>query len=130
MKKLNFLLSISLLVSTSLFAQGTFTLKSSDIDWVMFDIPANENELVTNAGNLELGLAPDGAIQSMTNYGTQGFGGPCPPKGHGIHGYIITVYALKTESLGLDNTADPAIVGFNLWNNVIAKASIVAYYER
>lgn len=98
--------------------------------WVVFDIPSNVNELVTNAGNTALNLAPDGAIQSVTNYGIKGFGGPCPPKGHGIHPYIITVYALETETLGLEDTENPAVVGFNLWNQTIAKASIVTYYER
>lgn len=98
--------------------------------WVVFDIPANVNELVTNAGNVELNLAPKGAIQSITDYGIKGFGGPCPPKGHGFHQYIITVYALKTDKLGLDENINPAIVGFNLWNQTLAKASIVAYYKR
>lgn len=98
--------------------------------WVVFDIPANVNELVTNAGNVALNLAPKGAIQSITNYGIKGFGGPCPPKGHGFHQYIITVYALKTESLGLNSDTNPAVVGFNLWNHTLAKASIIAYYKR
>lgn len=98
--------------------------------WVVFDIPASINELATNAGNVELNLAPKGAIQSITDYGIKGFGGPCPPKGHGLHQYIITVYALKTEKLGLDENINPAIVGFNLWNQTLAKASIVAYYKR
>jgi Raf kinase inhibitor-like YbhB/YbcL family protein len=98
--------------------------------WVVFDIPANVNELATNAGNVELNLAPKGVIQSITDYGIKGFGGPCPPKGHGFHQYIITVYALKTDKLGLDENINPAIVGFNLWNQTLAKASIVAYYKR
>ena len=98
--------------------------------WVVFDIPANINELVTNAGNVDLNLTPKGTIQSKTDYGIKGFGGPCPPKGHGFHQYIITVYALKTDKLGLDENINPAIVGFNLWNQTLAKASIVAYYKR
>ncbi|MDR7127994.1 Raf kinase inhibitor-like YbhB/YbcL family protein [Algoriphagus sp. 4150] len=98
--------------------------------WVVFDIPANVNELVTDAGNVKLNLAPKGAIQSITDYGINGFGGPCPPEGHGFHQYIITVYALKTDNLGLDENINPAIVGFNLWNQTLAKASIVAYYKR
>ncbi|TCI91320.1 YbhB/YbcL family Raf kinase inhibitor-like protein [Tenacibaculum sp. M341] len=98
--------------------------------WVVFDIPSNVTELVTNAGNPKLNLAPKGAIQSLTDYGIKGFGGPCPPKGHGLHQYIITVYALKTDKLGLNDTINPAVVGFNLWNQTIAKASIVAYYKR
>jgi Raf kinase inhibitor-like YbhB/YbcL family protein len=98
--------------------------------WVVFDIPANGNELVTNAGNVKLNLAPAGAIQSITDYGFKGFGGPCPPEGHGIHEYIITAYALKTDKLGLNENTNPAIVGFNLWNQTLAKASIVIYYQR
>ncbi|MDW3194224.1 MAG: YbhB/YbcL family Raf kinase inhibitor-like protein [Cytophagales bacterium] len=98
--------------------------------WVMFDIPATTNELVTNAGNVEMNLAPTGAIQSITNYGVAGYGGPCPPEGHGPHQYVITVFALKTDKLGLDANTNPAIVGYYLGNNTLAKASIVAYYER
>lgn len=98
--------------------------------WVVFDIPANVSELVSNAGNVGAKLVPEMTTQSITNYGTQGYGGPCPPAGHGFHQYIITVYALKTEKLGLDVNTNPAIVGYNLWNNTIAKASIVAYYKR
>lgn len=98
--------------------------------WVVFDIPANVNELVSNAGNVALNLAPNGAIQSTTDYGMKGFGGPCPPEGHGYHEYIITVFALKTDKLGLNDAINPAIVGFNLWNQTLAKASIVMYYKR
>mgnify|MGYP003645947657 FL=1 len=98
--------------------------------WVVFDIPANVNELVKNAGNVSQNLAPKGAIQSTTDYGIKGFGGPCPPEGHGYHEYIITVFALKTDKLGLNDSINPAIVGFNLWNQTLAKASIVMYYKR
>jgi Raf kinase inhibitor-like YbhB/YbcL family protein len=98
--------------------------------WVVFDIPGNINELVTNTGNLTLNLAPKGTIQSATNYGVAGYGGPCPPENHGAHQYIITVYALKTDKLGLDANTNPAIVGYYLWMNTIAKASIVTYYQR
>ncbi len=98
--------------------------------WVVFDIPANVNELKANAGNIEMNLMPKGAIQSLTNYGAKGDGGPCPPEAHGIHQYIITVYALKTDKLGIDSNANPAVAGYYLWSNTIAKASIVSYYQR
>ncbi len=98
--------------------------------WIVFDIPSDINQLVTNAGNTSLQLMPEGAIQSITNFGTGGYGGPCPPENHGLHQYIITVYALKTKKLGLDKDANPAIVGYYLWNNTLAKASLVMYYQR
>ena len=98
--------------------------------WVVFDIPASVSQLASNAGDLAAGLMPEGAIQSVTNYGVAGYGGPCPPEGHGLHQYIITVHALKTETLGLDANTNPAIVGYYLGANTLAKASIVAYYQR
>lgn len=98
--------------------------------WVVFDIPSSLNNIAENAGNITSGIMPEGVIQSVTNYGTPGYGGPCPPENHGIHQYIITVYALKTDKLGLDANANPAVVGYYLWNNTLAKASIVTYYER
>lgn len=98
--------------------------------WVVFDIPSNTNELVAGAGDVASNLAPKGVIQSITDYGAKGYGGPCPPEGHGLHQYIITVYALKIDQLGLDENTNPAVVGYYLWNNTLAKASIVTYYKR
>lgn len=98
--------------------------------WVVFDIPSDINEIVSSAGNVDLGLAPEGSIQSITDYGIKGYGGPCPPEGHGLHQYIITVYALKTDKLGVDENTNAAVVGFYIWNNTLAKASIVSYYQR
>ncbi len=98
--------------------------------WLIFDIPATIKELQSNAGAPGAGLFPKGTIQSITDFGAPGYGGPCPPEGHGFHQYIITVYALKTPSLGLDKHTPPALVGFNLWGNTIEKASLVMYYKR
>ena len=96
--------------------------------WLIFNIPANVTELKSNAGDVSKGIAPAGAIQSVTDYGQAGYGGPCPPPGP-IHEYLITVYALKTK-LNLDKNTTAAIVGFNLNANVIEKASIVMYAKQ
>ena len=98
--------------------------------WLMFDIPANVNSLPTNAGDLYKNLAPSGCIQSVTDFGKPGYGGPCPPEGQGAHRYIITVYALKVDKLNLDKNATPARVGYTLNANVLSKATIMAYYKR
>jgi Raf kinase inhibitor-like YbhB/YbcL family protein len=98
--------------------------------WLIFDIPSNVTELKSGAGNLNLKLAPASAIQSITDFKSQGYGGPCPPPGNGDHKYTITVFALKTEKLGLDANANPALVGFMLGQNTIEKASLVFYYRR
>jgi len=98
--------------------------------WLIFDIPPTIKELKSGAGNLSLNATPMGSIQSITDFKIQGYGGPCPPEGHGFHKYIVTVYALKTDKLGLDAYANPALVGFMLEQNVIAKSSLIFYYKR
>jgi Raf kinase inhibitor-like YbhB/YbcL family protein len=96
--------------------------------WVVFDIPKNINSLIQNAS--ELGTLPKGSIEGTTDYGTSGFGGACPPKGDNAHQYIMTVYALDTEKLGLDKNASPALVGYMLNVHTIGKSSVVGYYKR
>ena len=98
--------------------------------WVIFDIPVSATELKSGAGDPGKSLAPAGAIQSITDFGKGGYGGPCPPEGHGFHTYIFTVYALKVDKLGLDANASPAMVGYYLNANMLEKASIVMYYKR
>jgi Raf kinase inhibitor-like YbhB/YbcL family protein len=98
--------------------------------WVAFDIPAAVTSLDAGSGTPGRTGMPAGAIQSMTDFGAAGYGGPCPPPGHGVHRYIITVFALKTEKLGLDATASAPSVGFNLSQHTLAKASIIFHYGR
>lgn len=98
--------------------------------WVVFDIPNEVNQLEAGAGDVSKKLMHEKAIQSITNYGAPGYGGPCPPENHGIHQYVITVHALSVDQLGLDANTNPAIVGYYIWSNTIEKASIVTYYQR
>jgi len=98
--------------------------------WLIFNIDAGTHALKTDAGNPDKNLAPAGSVQSMTDFGSNGFGGACPPKGAQPHRYVFTVYALDTEHLDLDENSPPAMVGFNLNRHALAKASLVAYYSR
>jgi len=98
--------------------------------WVMFNITSDVNKLKANVGNLESGLAPTGSVQSITSFGLHGFGGACPPEGDRPHAYIFTVYALGVEKLELEANAPPAMVGYYLNANTLAKASMISYYKR
>jgi len=98
--------------------------------WVVFDIPATVQSFASNAGSVEAAIIPKGSIQSTTDFGVAGYGGPCPPEGAGSHQYIFTIHALKVESLGLKADATPAMVGFYMSSNTLGKASIVGYYGR
>jgi Raf kinase inhibitor-like YbhB/YbcL family protein len=98
--------------------------------WVIFNIPANATELVTDAGDPQKHLAPKGSVQSMTDFGKPGFGGPCPPQGDKAHPYIFTVFALDVPALDLNEKANAALVGFMLNAHAIEKASLISYYGR
>lgn len=98
--------------------------------WLVFNIPANVNKLEKGAGSMGSNRAPNQSIQSRTDFGKPGYGGPCPPKGSQPHRYQFTVYALKTEKLPLDEHASAAMVGFYLHQNVIEKAVLHAKYGR
>lgn len=72
--------------------------------------------------DLQLGLLPAGAKEGNTDLGKPGYFGPCPPVGRKHH-YIWTVYALSVDKLPVDAQATPALIGFNLWQHTLAKAS-------
>jgi len=98
--------------------------------WVMFNIPANVTSLPLGVGNPASGQTPKGAVQSKTDFGKPGYGGPCPPKGDKPHRYIFTVYALKVDKIDADENASGALVGFMLNANKLDKASFTATYGR
>ena len=98
--------------------------------WVVFNIPVGTTELKEGAGDAKGALLPPGSVQSVTDFGQPGFGGPCPPVGDKPHRYIFTVHALKLEKLPLEPSASGAMVGFFLGQNTIAKASVTGLYGR
>jgi Raf kinase inhibitor-like YbhB/YbcL family protein len=98
--------------------------------WVVFNIPTSVDSLPKGAGNPQANLAPGGSIQSRTDFGKPGYGGPCPPAGDKPHRYQFTVYALKTDKLPLDENAPAAMVGYYLHQNLIKKTVLKAQYGR
>ncbi len=98
--------------------------------WVVFNLPPSSTSLPTGAGNPTAAALPAGAVQSRTDFGAPGYGGPCPPTGDKPHRYIFTVHALKVDTLPLGPDSTGAMVGFNLYANTLAKASFTATYGR
>jgi Raf kinase inhibitor-like YbhB/YbcL family protein len=96
--------------------------------WVVVDIPADVTELERGAGSG--GGLPDGAFHARNDYGDHGFGGAAPPPGDAPHRYIFAVHALDTDSLGVDESASPAFVGFNLGFHTIGRAVVIPTFGR
>jgi Raf kinase inhibitor-like YbhB/YbcL family protein len=98
--------------------------------WLAIDIPATTRGLPQGAGAADGKKLPAGAKQLETDFGEPGYGGPCPPEGHGPHRYVFTVYALPVEKLDVAHDARTAIVGFTISQSALAKASITAIFGR
>ena len=98
--------------------------------WSIFNIPPSVTSLPAGAGKPDSGAAPPGSLQSMTDFGQPGYGGPCPPAGDKPHRYVFTVYALKVDQLPVQKEASSAMAGFYLNQNALGKASFTAKYGR
>lgn len=98
--------------------------------WVVYNIPAEAKSLPAGAGKSDGSALPKGAAQGNTDFGTPGYGGPCPPPGSGNHRYNFTLFALKVDKLDVPANATAAFVGFNVMANSIGKAKLTGLYSR
>ena len=69
-------------------------------------------------------------MQSRTDYGSTGYGGPCPPPGDKPHRYQFTLFAVDVAKLDADEQSSAAVVGFNLHFHTLAKATLTGLYGR
>ncbi len=92
--------------------------------WVMYDIAPKVH-------NLAQGYKPGNLGLSGTNdFGKQGYGGPCPPKGHGPHRYFFRLYALNVQTLELPAGAKVAELRKAMKGHVLAEAEYMGRFER
>lgn len=95
--------------------------------WQVVNIPADVTSLAAGAGKPDKN--PKGSQQIENDYGVAGFGGACPPQGHGNHRYQFTVYALS-KKLELPANASGALTGYMVKANSLGSATIEALYKR
>jgi len=100
---------------------GTFT------HWVVYDIPAHQTELPEDfPKQADVG----GIRQGVNDFRRVGYGGPCPPRGHGRHRYFFKLYALDVPTLGLPGGALRTEVEARMRGHVLAEAQYMGTYER
>jgi Raf kinase inhibitor-like YbhB/YbcL family protein len=98
--------------------------------WVVYNIPPAVHEIKEGAGTADGKNLPEGSLQGVTDFGSRGYGGPCPPRGDRPHHYIVTVYALKTPKLDVGAGASAAQIGYSIHFSEIGKGVLVGRYGR
>jgi len=98
--------------------------------WLVVNIPSGANTIPKGAGKVNGTGMPAGALQTRTDFGAPGYGGPCPPKGDKPHRYQFTLFAVDLDKLDVKDDTSAAVVGFNLHFHTIRKAGFEATYGR
>ena len=97
--------------------------------WQVINIPKQVNSLKAGAGKQGHADMPSESMTIRNDYGFKGFGGACPPPGHGVHRYQFTLYALSSK-LDIPEGASSALTGYMVKRHMLAFASIEALYKR
>ena len=91
--------------------------------WLLVNIPLNIK-------SIEQGVKIEGALETVTDFKTTGYGGAYPPVGHGIHHYHFTIYALDVEKLDVNKNENPVEVEKKIKAHSLANSTITGLFER
>ena len=75
--------------------------------WVVANIPATASRIGANASRTP--RMPSGSLETRTDFGAPGYGGPCPPAGDQPHRYIFTIHALSVNRLDVNADMSAAV---------------------
>ena len=99
------------------------------VHWLLYKIPPQTGGLPEAVPREKTLREPAGAMQGINSFRKIGYGGPMPPRGHGVHHYHFRVYALK-QSLDVQPGIDKASLLAAMRGAVIAEGELVGTYER
>ena len=92
--------------------------------WAVYDIAAGQTALAD-------GAAQKAELKQATNdFREAGYGGPCPPPGHGVHHYHFRLLALSTGHLRAQANASCRDVEHEARKFSLAEATLVGWYQR
>lgn len=92
--------------------------------WIVLNIPAD-------ISSLKEGQQINHPMMQIKNdFGGIKYGGACPPKGHGLHHYNFTIYALDIVALLPSPGTTPQSIAKQIKNKAIGSATITAVYGR
>jgi Raf kinase inhibitor-like YbhB/YbcL family protein len=92
--------------------------------WTVWNIPASARGLPE-----ALAATAGGVVQGTTDFGTVGYGGPCPPPGHGSHRYFLRLYALD-QVLPLAAGAARTSLDTAIRDHMLARVELMGRFGR
>ena len=95
--------------------------------WIIYNIPPEIRSLperMPDSAKLE-----SGALQGRNDFRKIGYGGPCPPTGHGPHHYHFKLYALN-RMLDLEAGVSREQLEETMKGHMLGWTQIIALYER
>lgn len=95
--------------------------------WAAFDIPAGSRGLDAGYG---ANRPAAGFRESRNDFGKAGYGGPCPPKGHGAHHYRFRLFAISRPTLDLKAPATAVDVLKAAEPYAIQRTELIGTYHR
>ena len=99
------------------------------VHWVLYGVPAKTTVLPENVAKTDTVDSLGGAKQGMTDFGRVGYGGPMPPRGHGVHHYHFKLYALDGE-LNLAPRATKSQLEDAMHGHILAQTELIGTYQR
>jgi Raf kinase inhibitor-like YbhB/YbcL family protein len=99
------------------------------VHWVLAKIPADVGMLAEGLPKTPTLDVPLGAVQGKNSWGTDGYRGPAPPRGHGTHHYHFKLYALDTPVPAAQGI-DKAGLLKAMRGHILGEAELVGTYQR
>jgi len=95
--------------------------------WAAYDIPAPLTSLAQGAAQ---NVESRGFKQAINDFQRTGYGGPCPPRRHGLHHYHFRLLALSIDRLATGKNPSCRDIAREARKHSLAEATLVGVYER
>jgi Raf kinase inhibitor-like YbhB/YbcL family protein len=112
--------------SLALIADDPDAPKGTYTHWVAYNIAIDKKNL---SSNIPAKNHMDGLMQGKNDFGREGYGGPCPPRGDKAHRYSFRLYALDT-TLDLKPDATKADLEAAMKGHVLDQAELLGRFGR
>src|SRR5919201_4782411 len=91
------------------------------VHWVVYNVPARWRTLGARS--------PHAFDEGLTDFGTRGYGGPCPPANGHLHHYVFTLYALNVAHLAEHGLTRDALVRA-MRGHILGTARLIGTFRR